>query len=96
MQVSSKAWITVSYAGGGVCEGRKPLSPLLPSQKECLLFDTSDAESDEFEGAASSDTWVSSPISRAGLLFLGSGRNVDVSAPGLLPRGPTGSSEGCL
>lgn len=48
--------MTLSYAGGGVCEGRKPLSPLLPNQKECLLFGTRDAESDEFEAAVSSGT----------------------------------------
>lgn len=96
VQVSSKAWMTLSYAGGGVCEGRKPLSPLLPNQKECLLLGTRDAESDEFDAAVSSGMRVSSPISRPALLLLGTGRKVEVSTPGLLPRGPTGSREGCL
>lgn len=90
--------MTLSYAGGGVCEGRNPLSALLPSQKECLLFGTSDAESDEVDPAVSSGivTSVPSPISRTGLVLLGRGRKVDVSGLGLLPRGPTGSREGCL
>lgn len=89
--------MTLSYAGGGVCEGRKPFSPLLPSQKECLLFGTRDSESSEFEAAVSSAmlTWVSSPMSRPARLLLGNGRKVDVSELGLLPRGPTGSSDGC-
>lgn len=97
VQVSSKAWMTLSYAGGGVWEGRKPFSPLLPSQKECLLFGTSASESDEVVAAVSSGmlTWVSSPMSRGARLLLGNGRKVDVSEPGLLPRGPTGSREGC-
>lgn len=90
--------MTLSYAGGGVCEGRNPLRPLPPSQKEFLLFGTREVESEESIATVSSDivTRVSSPMSRLGLLFLGSGRNVDVSAPGLLPKGPTGSREGCL
>lgn len=46
--------MTLSYAGGGVCEGRKPLSPLPPNQNECLLFGTRDAESSEVEAAVSS------------------------------------------
>lgn len=99
VHVSSKAWMTLSYAGGGVCEGRNPLSPLLPNQNECLLFGTRAAESDEVEAAVSSDmlAWVSSPIpSKLALLLLGCGRKVEVSIPGLSPRGPTGSRDGCL
>lgn len=54
VQVSSKAWMTLSYVGGGICEVKNPLSPWLPNQKECLLFGTRDAESDEFDAVVSS------------------------------------------
>lgn len=46
--------MTLSYAGGGVGEVKKPFSPLVPSQKECLLFGTRDSDSDAFEAAVSS------------------------------------------
>lgn len=98
VQVSSNAWMTLSYAGGGVCEGRNPLSPLPPNQKECLLLGTSVAESNKLETAVSSvmSSWVSSLISTPALLLLGRGLKVEVSGLGMLPRGPTGSREGCL
>ncbi len=83
--------MTLSYAGGGVCLGRKPLRLPFPSQK--------DSAGSALNGSVmwSNVAWLSSSVSSPVFLaFFGGGRKVEFIKLGLLPSSSLGSTEVCL
>lgn len=84
-------WMTLSYAGGGVCLGRNPLRLPFPSQK--------DSAGSVLNGSVMlgiNAAWLSSSVSSVLLVFFGGGRKVAFRKLGLLPNSSLGSTEVCL